>query len=109
MPEYPLARLYADIDPVIAKENALKLVPHAILALKSTSPDPAWRLPAFEGRLAYLACTDDAAIPRYAQEGMMRRSEVKWVVKEMDGSHTSPFLKWPGQTAKAVDAFVAGF
>lgn len=106
MPENPLAILFADIEPTIAKENVSQLVPHALLAFKSPAPAPAWSDPGFEGRLAYLECTDDLAITPFGQEAMMHETGMEWVVKEMEGSHNCPFLK---EAAGAVDAFVAGF
>ena len=109
MPDDPLANLSADIDPVIAKENASQLVPHALLAFKSPAPAPAWTDPGFEGRLAYLVCTDDVAIPRFGQEAMMQGTGMEWAVREMVGSHNCPFLKKTEEAAEAVDAFVAGF
>ena len=109
MPDNPLAILSADIDPIIAKENASRLVPHALLAFKSPAPAPAWTDPGFEGRLAYLVCTEDVAIPRFGQEAMMHGTGMEWVVKEMEGSHNCPFLKKTEEASEAVDAFVAGF
>ena len=109
MPDDPLAVLSADIDPSLAKENASKLVPHALLAFKSPAPAPAWTGPGFEGRLAYLVCTEDQAIPKFGQEAMMQGTGVDWAVKEMVGSHNSPFLKKMEEAAGAVAAFVEGF
>lgn len=109
MPENPLAILFADIKPTIAKENASQLVPHALLAFKSPAPAPTWSDLGFQGRLAYLVCTDDLAIPPFGQEAMMHETGMEWVVKEIEGSHNCPSLKKTEEAAGAVDAFVAGF
>ncbi len=108
-PSDPVAILSADIDPAIANENASKMVPHALLAFKSPAPAPAWTEPGFEGRLAYLVCTDDQAIPKFGQEAMMQGAGMEWAVKEMAGSHNCPFLKKTEEAAGMVDAFVEGF
>ena len=109
MPDDPLALLSADIDPINAQENASRMVPHALLAFKSPVPAPAWTDPGFEGRLAYLVCTEDLAIPQFAQEAMMRGTGQAWAVKEMVGSHNCPFLKQAKEAARAVDDFVEAF
>lgn len=109
MPDDPLAMLSADIDPVLAEGNASRLVPHALLAFKSPAPAPAWTGTGFEDRLAYLVCTEDQAIPKFGQEAMMQGTGVEWAVREIVGSHTSPFLKKMEEAAGAVDAFVDGF
>ena len=109
MPDDPLTILSADIDPIVAKENAAQLIPHALLAFKSPAPAPAWAEPGFEGRLAYLVCTEDQAILEFAQEAMMQGTGKDWVVREMVGSHNVAFLKKIDEAAAAVDAFVDGF
>ncbi|CAF9935010.1 MAG: hypothetical protein ALECFALPRED_006212 [Alectoria fallacina] len=109
MPDNPLAILSADIDPAIAMENASRLVPHALLAFKSPAPAPAWADSGFEDRLAYLVCTEDQAIPKFGQEAMMQATGLNWAVREMMGSHNSPFLKKTDEAVEAVDAFVGGF
>ena len=109
MPENPLALLSADIDPIVAEENASRMVPHALLAFKSPAPAPAWTDPGFEGRLAYLEYTEDLAVPQFAQEAMIRGTGQAWMVKEMVGSHNCPFLKETEEAARAVDDFVEVF
>ena len=109
MPENPLAIFSADIDPMIAKENASRMVPHALLAAKSPTPAPAWTDPDFEGRLAYLVYTEDLAILQYAQVAMILETGQVWAVKEMMDSHNCPFLKEMEEAARAVDEFVEEF
>ena len=70
---------------------------------------PAWTEPGFENRLAYLACAEDQAIPKVGQEAMMQGTGMSWVVKEIVGSHNSPFLKKTGEAVRAVEEFVEGF
>lgn len=109
IPKNPIDVLSADIDPAVARGNASQLVPHALLAFKSPSPPPAWVEPGFEGRLAYLVCTEDEAIPKIGQEAMMQGTAMSWNVNEIKGSHMSPFLKDMEEAAEAVGAFVEQF
>ena len=109
MPENPLVLLSVNIDPIIAEENASRMVPHALLAFKSSIPAPAWTDPGFEGRLAYLEYTEDLAIQQFAQEAMIRGTGQAWMVKEMVGGHSCAFLKETEEAARAVDNFVQVF
>ena len=54
-------------------------------------------------------CTEDQAIPKFAQEAMMQGTGMEWKVKEMGGSHNAPFLKKPEETCKMLEDFVEGF
>lgn len=103
--------LSADVEPSIAQAHAAEIVPHATLAFKSPSPTPAWTdAAAFQGRLAYLICTEDRAVPKFGQEAMMQGTGQDWIVKELQGSHNAPFLSNKTQEAvDAVDSFVDAF
>lgn len=85
------------------------LVPHATKAFTSPSPAPAWTEPGFEGRMAYLVCTEDRAIPKFGQEAMMEGTGISWITRELNGSHNSPFLKMTDEAADIVDQFVMRF
>ena len=92
MPCNPVETLCADVELSVAEASIAKLVPHATLAFKSRSPKPAWADPAFQGRLAYIVCTEDRAIPKFVQEKMRDATGQKWIKKELRGSHISPFV-----------------
>ena len=109
MPSNPTTILSADIEPTLAQENASQLLPHALVAFNSPSPAPAWTEPGFEGRLAYLVCTEDEAIPKFGQEAMIQGTGLEWDVREIVGSHTAPFLKKTGETLQAVEDFIKRF
>lgn len=95
--------LSADVEPEVAQANATELIPHATLAFKSPSPAPAWTdAAAFQGRLAYIMCTEDQAVPKFGQEAMMQGIGKEWLVTEFQGSHNAPFLS--KKTQDAVDA-----
>lgn len=109
LPDNPIAIFSADLDPAVTKETTARLVPHALLAFKSPAPVPAWTDPGFEGRLAYLVCTEDQAIPKFGQEAMMQGTGMDWNVKEIVGSHNSPFMKKTQEAVKAVEELVEQF
>ena len=109
MPDNPIDLFSADVEPSLAKKNADELLPHATLAFKSASPAPAWADPEFKGRLAYLVCTEDKAIPKAAQEGMMQHSGQDWHVRELQGSHNAPFLSKEKEAVEIIDGFVEKF
>ena len=69
------------------------------LAFESPSPPSAWAEPAYAGKLAYLKCTQDVAIPPFVQEHFMEKSEAKWITRNIDSSH-SPFASRPHEVAK---------
>jgi hypothetical protein len=60
----------------------------------SASPPTAWQEPEYKGKLAYVRTMQDRAVPLFVQDMMMERSHVKWLVKDIETSH-SPFLSRP--------------
>ena len=65
------------------------LLPHATKALETPAPAPGWAEKAFEGKLAFLKCTKDAALPPSVQDMFVQRSRLKWIVEEVKASHTA--------------------
>jgi len=109
MPHNPIKVLSADVESSLAKVHAAQLQPHATLAFKSPSPAPAWADPAFRGRLAYIVCIQDQAIPKVGQEAMMQLTGQEFMVQELHGSHNATFLSKPGEAAEMVVGFVEKF
>ena len=101
--------LMADLDPVIAKEVVSQVIPHALLAFKSPAPPPAWTDGRFQGRLAFLICAEDQAVPKFGQEAMIQGTGMDWTVREITGSHTSPFLKKEQEAVRMVEEFAEAF
>lgn len=54
------------------------LLPHALKALESPAPLPAWVESAFKGRLAYLKCMQDRALPPVVQDVFVKQSGTEW-------------------------------
>ena len=63
---------------------------------------------AFDGRRAYVHCTQDQAIPAVVQTMMVEGSGVEWVVRTMESSH-SPFLSDPELLVRFVREFAGIF
>lgn len=65
---------------------------------------------AFQGRLAYIVCTEDQAVPKLGQEAMMQGTGKDWIVTELRGSHNAPFLSEKTHEAvDAIDGFINAF
>lgn len=79
-----------------------------MLAFESAALTPAWAEPALEGKLAFLRCTRDQALPVFLQDMSIERSGVQWTVKDIDTGH-SPWASKPKETAEMVVGFVRGF
>jgi hypothetical protein len=66
--------------------------PHATLSFTSPQPHPVWADEELRGRLAFVVTTEDRAVPKEAQFGMMAATQQPWIVKELVSSHCGPFL-----------------
>lgn len=109
LPADPVDVFSADINPAVAQGFVSQILPHALLAFKSPAPKPAWSEAGFDDHLAYLVCTEDRAIPKFAQGAMMHGTGKKWIVKELEGSHSAPFLSKIKDAVQALEAFVRIF
>lgn len=99
---------YNDINPETAKSLADSLLPQATLAYESPASAQAWAEPAFEGKLAFLKCTQDQALPLLLQDMFVERSGVKWTVGSIDAGH-SAWASKPKEVAGLVEGFVGTF
>lgn len=97
----PKEVLFSDVDPAKASELSKALLPHAMLAFESPSPPPAWADPASKGKIAFVRCAKDQALPLFVQDGFIERSGVEWIVRDLDASH-SPFASQPQNIVKIV-------
>ena len=91
--------LYADVEPDVAKKLESSLLPHALKAFESPASSPAWKEPNFAGKIAFLRCTQDQALPTFVQDMFIQRSGVDWIVKDLEASH-SPFLSKPKEVVE---------
>lgn len=83
-------------------------MPHSELALKTGPSAIGWNDKAYDGRCAYIRCLQDKALPIGIQDHLIARSEVEWVVKSLDSSH-SPFLSMPGELTRVLEEIVEEF
>lgn len=77
------------MDSETADSLASSLLPHATLAYESPAPAQAWQETAFDGKLAFIKCTQDQALPIFVQDMFVERSGVKWTVKNNDAGHSA--------------------
>lgn len=106
----PINYFAADVDPALAQALTAELKPHSSVAFTSPQPHPAWEDEAFEGRLAFIVTTEDRAVPKEAQFGMMAATQKEWIVRELGYSHCAPFLdridETMGLTREIIDQFL---
>lgn len=98
----------ADAVPAAAQQLEASLRPTAVLAIESPAPAAAWAEPAFAGKLAFVKCTLDKALPVSVQDMFMERSGVRWVVRQVEASH-SAFLSRPAEVAAILQELVGEF
>ncbi|KAJ6078956.1 hypothetical protein N7467_008709 [Penicillium canescens] len=104
-----IANFAADVDSALAQSMVTELKPHATLPFTSPQPHPAWADEAFQGRLAFIVTTDDRAVPKEAQFGMMAATQKPWIVKEIASSHCGPFLNQIDETLRLTREIIGQF
>ena len=105
----PLGRFCYEAEGNKAKLFEAQIAPHAVIAFKSPSPAPAWLDDGWRGRLAYIICTEDCAIPMPLQESMMNDTGKVWLRRKLEGSHFAPFLLRHAEAAAMVKSFIQAF
>ncbi|KAK4077100.1 uncharacterized protein Triagg1_4067 [Trichoderma aggressivum f. europaeum] len=104
----PTETFHHDCSAELASSVTKTLLPHSELALKTAPSAVGWKDEAYDGRRAYIRCLQDKALPIGIQEHLVARSEVEWVVKTLDSSH-SPFLSMPGELTRVLEEIVEEF
>ena len=94
--------------PTLAEAAIKELRNQSQNSLETPSGPPAWLEPYYDGRRAYLLCTEDDAIPPIGQEMMISNSKVHWNVHQIAASH-SPFLSQPSVVAGWIEYEIAIF
>ena len=101
---------YHDVHPETAESLAASLEPQASFVFESPTPAPAWVEPEYQGKLAYVRCTEDRTVPVAVQDFFMQQSGVDWIVKDVECAH-SPFVNKPREvvefTLEVVEKFCA--
>ncbi|KAJ5286739.1 hypothetical protein N7478_002425 [Penicillium angulare] len=106
VPEDPINNFAADVDPALARSLEADIKPHSTLAFTSPQPHPAWADEEFRGRLGFIVTTEDRAVPKEAQYGMMAATQQQWIIKEIDSSHCAPFISRIEDTVKATQEII---
>ena len=99
---------YNDVSPQLASQAIIQLKNQSRNALETPSGPPAWSDSFYNGRRAYVVCTEDQALPPIGQQLMIQHSGVKWDVANIPTGH-SPFLSQPGSLAAYIVAEVVKF
>lgn len=86
--------LFNDLDESEADRLTDLLRPTSLHAFDSPAPPAAWKEPEFAGKLTYVRCTQDQALPPFLQDMFVEKSGVAWKVKDVNASH-SPFASKP--------------
>lgn len=86
--------LFNDVASPLADSLASSLLPHALRAFESDAPPAAWAEPAFAGKIAFMKCTLDQALPPFVQDMFVQRSGASWIVRDVEAGH-SPFASRP--------------
>ena len=73
------------------------LRPTSLHAFDSDAPPAAWAEPEFAGKLTFIRCMQDQALPPFLQDTFIEKSGVKWKVKDIDTSHF-PFASKPEES-----------
>ena len=68
-------------------------------AFDSHAPPAAWAEAEFAGKLTFIRCMQDQALPPLLQNVFMKKSGVEWTVKDIETSH-SPFASRPEDLAE---------
>jgi len=84
------------------------LLPHSMRVFDSSAPPPAWADEDFAGKIAFIRCTADQALPLFLQNMFMENSGVKWNVREIESSH-SPFISQPQKVVELLSELASQF
>ena len=104
----PVSVMCQDVSAPLALQAVAAMRPQSMNAFMSPSPAPAWADAAYTGRCAYIRCTQDAAIPVFAQDLMLKMSGVDWIIHTMETGH-SPFLSCPAELANFLIKLASNF
>ncbi|KXG52195.1 uncharacterized protein PGRI_084790 [Penicillium griseofulvum] len=105
----PVKNFAADVNHGLVKKLTKSVKPHSNIAFTSTQPHPAWADQEFEGRLGFIVTTEDAAVPKEAQTGMMAATQKAWIVKEIASSHCAPFINRINETVGLIREIIDQF
>ena len=101
--------LLHDVPEPERSTQIAQLKPQAILAVVSSTPPQAWATPAFDRRIAYIACSNDAMLPVAVQYKMIEGVAKHVIVEELPCGHNGTFLVEPSRTVQMIERFIEQF
>lgn len=110
----PIPHFYGLATKSVAAHAVSLLKPHAIIAMQTPSPRPAWQEPEYNAsdsqpcRRAFIRCLRDESIHLERQDLMLKDSGVDWVVRDLDSDH-SPWLSREADFVAVLKDVVDGF
>lgn len=104
----PETVLYNDVPSSLASELAASLKPHAILAFESPAPATSWKEPDYAGKIAFVKCMIDQALPSFLQDMFIEKSGVQWIVKNIEAGH-SPWASKPAEIVNELQRLLVKF
>lgn len=110
----PIPHFYGLVSESVAANAASLLKAHAIIAMQTPSPRPAWQEPEYNAsdslpcRRAFIRCLRDETIHVELQDKLIEDSGVDWVVKDLDSDH-SPWLCMEAEFLAVLKDVVEGF
>ncbi|KAL8726562.1 MAG: hypothetical protein Q9181_005999 [Wetmoreana brouardii] len=96
--------LYNDLDDTESDDLIGLLRPTSMRAFDTSIPPAAWAEPEYGGRLMYIRCMQDQAIPPLVQYRFVKKSGVQWTVKDIEASHFA-FESKPKELVKMLRDF----
>lgn len=84
------------------------LRPTSMRAFDSPAPAMAWADLEFRGKIAYVRCLKDQALPPFLQDMFMEKSGVGWKVEDIEASH-SAYASRPDELANVLGELARQF
>lgn len=110
----PIPLFYGLATESVAANATSLLKPHAVSAMQTPSPRPAWQEPEYNAsdshpcRRAFIRCLRDETILVEIQDRLIEKSGVDWVVRDLDSDH-SPWLCMEAEFLAVLKDVVEGF
>jgi len=82
---------FHDVPSPVDQSSIVQLRHQALTAMTSPTSAPAWADRVYDDRRAYLYTTADKCVLPYIQSRMIEKSQVNWMIQQLDSGH-SPFL-----------------
>ena len=99
---------FNDLDDEQAAPLVKSLLPHSMRVFDSSAPTPAWAEEDYAGKIAFIRCSADQAVPPLAQDKFIENSGVEWNVRAIESAH-SPYISQPQNVVNVLSEVVSQF